>query len=256
MDKLRIIAIWLMVPIIGLLISLIAYPYVMKHTDEPHDYQFSRVKADNDVKLYRLHTSPTNIVLRAIHQNLIDTGFYGINGGFFYNGDLLSIAVMNDRPVKGEQNDYGTGWYNANHARGTLVWDQASKQFSIQVVENAGDLKVTDRLHYWAQGGVSMNLVDEGNWQQQMMAEQMPAYDELRLRSAVAYDMDGQVWLIVTPTPCTIEQFRSAINQTVAPGRLIDGIFLDGDGSSQLVSGNANLKGDGREVYQILSIIR
>jgi phosphate/sulfate permease len=256
MDKLRVLTIWLMMPIIGMLVSLIAYPIVMKHSNDPQAYSFSTVKADNGVKLYSLKTSPDHISLQAIHQNLHDTGLFGINGGFFYNEDLLSIAVMNDRPAKGEPNDYGTGWYNTGHARGTLVWDQIRKQFSIQVVENTGELKVTDRLHYWAQGGVSMNLIDESNWKQPMIDEQMPAYDEQRLRSAVAYDMDGQVWLIVTPTSCTIEQFRSAIRHYLAPGRLIDGIFLDGDGSSQLVSRHAKLKGDGREVYQMLSIIK
>jgi hypothetical protein len=128
------------------------------------------------------------------------------------------------------------------------------KRFSIQLAEHAGQLVVTDRNRYWAQGGVSMRLGDEVGWERQMIDEEMPAYDENRLRSAVAYDAIGELWMIVTPTPCTIEQFRTAILQKIKPGRLVDGIFLDGDGSSQLLSRSAKLKGDGREVYQMLAL--
>jgi hypothetical protein len=43
---------------------------------------------------------------------------------------------------------------------------------------------------------------------------------------------------------------------TFVLGRLIDGIFLDGDGSSQLASGSAKLDGEGREVFQMLRIVQ
>ncbi|MFC5452515.1 hypothetical protein [Paenibacillus aestuarii] len=70
------------------------------------------------------------------------------------------------------------------------------------------------------------------------------------------HDASNRVWLIVTPTPCTIEQFRTAILQTIVPGRLIDGIFLDGDGSSQLRSREDKLLGNGREIYQIRQVVK
>lgn len=59
---------------------------------------------------------------------------------------------MNDQPLKGEQDDYGSGWYNIDYPKGTLVWDEITGQFSVQVVQDAHQIKVTDKQHYWAQG--------------------------------------------------------------------------------------------------------
>ncbi|MEW9698599.1 hypothetical protein [Paenibacillus sp. SI8] len=256
MHKYRGIALWLLFPVVGLALSFVLFPLAIENSKNPHAYTYSKLHAANGVNLYALKTKPDNIALKAISQNVTDTGLYGINGGFFYNTDLLSIAVTNDLPAKGEANDYGTGWYNTDVPRGTLVWDAALRAFTIQVVKHAGEIKITDRSHYWAQGGVSMKLADPAGWEAQMIREEMPAYDENRLRSAAAYDSQGYVWLIVTPTPCTIEQFRSAILQKIVPGQLTDGIFLDGDGSSQLNSREHHLHGDGREVYQMLQILK
>jgi hypothetical protein len=250
------LSLWLLIPLLGLLISSVVYPFALERNAEPHHYQFTKLKTSNGVQLYTLRTDPSNIELTAIDKNLLQTGFHGVNGGFFYNGDLLSIAVMNDWPAKAAPNDYGSGWFNVNFARGTLVWDKVLRHFSVQVVQSAEQLQVMNRHSYWAQGGVSMSLSNASTWKQRMLEEQMPAYEEARLRSGAAFDSEGTLWLIVTPTPCTIEQFRSAILERVVPGRLIDGIFLDGDGSSQLVSGSAKLDGDGREVFQMLRIVQ
>jgi hypothetical protein len=256
MLKYRAVALWLVFPMIGIFVSMVFYPLAIANSKKPHAYTYAKLRALNGVELHVLKTKPDNIALKAIGKNVTETGYYGINGGFFYNGDLLSIAVTNDLPAKGEANDYGTGWYNTDVARGTLIWDEALHAFYIQIVKHAGELKVTDRSHYWAQGGVSMRLGDPVGWEAQMIAEEMPAYDENRLRSAAAYDSQGNIWLIVTPTPCTIEQFRSAISQKIVHGQLVDGIFLDGDGSSQLMSRENRLHGDGREVYQMLQIVK
>lgn len=252
----RPVTLWLFFPILGLFLSMALYPLAIENSKKPHAYTYSKLQATNGVELHVLKTKPENIALKAIDKNVTKTGLYGINGGFFYNGDLLSIAVTNDLPAKGEANDYGTGWYNTDVSRGTLVWDEALRAFNVQIVKHAGELKVTERNHYWAQGGVSMKLGDSMGWEAQMIAEEMPAYDENRLRSAATYDTQGNVWLIVTPTTCTIEQFRSAILQKIVPGQLVDGIFLDGDGSSQLMSRENKLHGDGREVYQIMQIMK
>jgi hypothetical protein len=248
--------IWLVFPLVGFFISLMIYPYAMELNAVPHSYTFSKVNASNGVKLYTLRTDPEHVELKAIDTNLLNTGLYGINGGFFYNGDLLSIAVMDDWPVKAAPNAYGSGWYNTGLARGTLVWDKVLKHFSVQVVESADQLQVANRLAYWAQGGVSMGLSEGIAWERLMPEQRMPAYEEQRLRSGAAFDSEGKLWLIVTPTLCTVEQFRSAILERIIPGKLIDGIFLDGDGSSQFASRTAKLGGDGREVYQMLQIAR
>ncbi|MDF2964473.1 MAG: hypothetical protein K0S39_6208 [Paenibacillus sp.] len=218
----------------------------------PKPYTYLEMKASNGVKLHTIQTVPQNISLKAITSNVTLTGETGINGGFFWNGDLLSIAVVNDQPLKGQQEDYGSGWYNIDYPKGTLVWDEVTRHFSVQIVQDAHELKVTDKQHYWAQGGISMSLQDEVHWETQAQKEDMPAFAEKRLRSGVVYDRKQNIWLIVTDTPSTAEQFRTAAVEMVGRGNAVDGVFLDGDGSSQMRSVEKQLKGDSREVYQML----
>lgn len=222
----------------------------------PQVYSYFRLAAFNKIELHAIRTSPDNIALKAIATNVTKTQDTGINGGFFYNSDILSLAVVNNKPVKGVPGDYGTGWYNTDRPKGTLVWDAAANMFTIQVVEESDQINVSDRSRFWAQGGVSMGLLNEHGWERQAIAEEMPAMDEKRLRSAMAYDTDRNVWLIVTPTPCTIPDFREAIKEQIAKGKLTDGIFLDGDGSSQLKAGKVALAGDSRSVYQMITLVR
>jgi hypothetical protein len=227
---------------------------------KPQHYRFAKLKASNGVELYTIRTTPDNIRLQAIDTNVTQTRSYGINGGFFWEGALLSIAVINDMPLKGKPGDYGSGWYNTgvqtDLKRGTLVWDEAAQRFSVQVVTHAGELAVTDRHRYWAQGGVSMGLQDETGWEREMIAEEMPSYDEGHMRSGVVFDAQQNVYLIVTPTSCSAEEFRAAIKEQLKDRRLVDGVFLDGDGSSQLQCRSVRLPGDRRQVYQMLALIR
>jgi hypothetical protein len=217
-------------------------------------YTYKETIASNGVRLHSIRTSPTNIALKHITTNVTLTEEYGMNGGFFWNGDLLSIAVVNDQPLIGEQGGYGSGWYNIDYPKGTLVWDEITRQFSVQVAIEAGQLHVTDKLRYWAQGGVSMSLQRESDWVRQALAEDMPAFDEQRLRSGIIYDNEQMMWMIVSDKPCTVEQFRQAAVETVGRSRAVDGIFVDGDGSSQMRSAQIQLKGDSREVYQMLAL--
>jgi hypothetical protein len=83
----------------------------------------------------------------------------------------------------------------------------------------------------------------------------MPFPDDRRLRTAIVYNNGLNVWFIVTPTPSTAAEFRSAILEKVGSGTLVDGIFLDGDGSSQMQCTEIQLRGDSRQVYQMLSLI-
>ncbi|UMV50693.1 hypothetical protein LMZ02_15655 [Paenibacillus macerans] len=221
----------------------------------PHAYAYVETTADNGVKLHALTVSPEQIELRAADRPLGDYRVYGINGGFFYNDAVLSIAVSDDRPVQGAAGEYGSGWFNAKYARGTLVWDAAAGRFSVQVVSAADELNVTDRGRYFAQGGVSMKLQDDAGWRAAAVdAEHLPYPDEERLRSGLVYDDAGRLWLIVTPTRCTAETFRTAVKEKIAPGSAVDGIFLDGDGSSQLNAAEAKLHGDSRDLRQIIAI--
>ncbi|WP_258525941.1 hypothetical protein [Paenibacillus sp. YN15] len=215
---------------------------------------YRELKAGNGVRLHAVRASPEKISLKAIETNVTDDPEDGMNGGFFWEGQLLSIAVINDRPVKGAPGDYGSGWYNIDRPRGTLVWDGATGELSVQVTDRAEELAVTDRSRYWAQGGVSMGLHNERFWQEQALLEEFPVMDEKRLRSAIVYDTDRRLWLLLSDGPCTGPEFRAAIKETVAPGKLDDGIFLDGDGSSQLKLGQFKLPGDRRTVYQMITL--
>lgn len=215
---------------------------------------YRKLHADNGVVLHAVRASPEKIGLKAIQTNVTEDPADGINGGFFWEEQLLSIAVTNDRPVKGAPGDYGSGWYNIDRPRGTLVWDGVTGGLSVQVTDRAEELVVTDRSRYWAQGGVSMGLHNEKLWQEQALLEEFPVMDEKRLRSAIVYDKDRQVWLLLSDGLCTGPEFRTAIKQTVAPGKLDDGIFLDGDGSSQLKLGQFKLPGDRRTVYQMITL--
>lgn len=214
-------------------------------------YTYAREEADG-VVMHALITEPSKVTLEAVRGNVAGSPYYGVNGGFFYNGMLLSMAVINDQPVGGKPETYGSGYSNVKLARGTLVWDGAANKLSVQVVSNGDDVKVTDRTHFWAQGGISMRPSDDTSWRQQADAEQAPFPDDDRLRTAAVYDKDGKLYLIVSQTKTTLAKFRQAILS--AYGEMEDGIFLDGDGSSQLRAFEATLPGDGRRVEQMIRL--
>lgn len=226
-------------------------------------YTYGKVAASNGVVLHYMKGSPNDITLRKISSNLKGQSNYGINGGFFNfsDGGLLSIAVNNDVPVGGGSlTDNYKGAHNTKYDRGTLVWDKSAKKYSVQVVRWASNLAVTDRKNYWAQGGVSMGLNDEANWKTQASNEGIPGgiSGSSSGRAGVVYNSGGNIWLVVTNSTCTPEQFRTAIKEKIGSNTLVNGIFLDGSGSSQMraldSSGTlVNVTGDSRTVYQMIS---
>ncbi|MCY9771271.1 hypothetical protein M5X06_31345, partial [Paenibacillus alvei] len=155
---------------------------------------------------------------------------------------------------KGSRGGYGSGWHNAKYARGTLVWDAAARRYSVQVVRSADELKVSDRSRYWAQGGVSMSLQNESGWERIARQQNMPNMSGKVYRTGLVYGSGLSMWLVVTNTACTAEQFRTAIKQKIGSGTLTDGIFLDGSGSSQMSCNTVKLRGDGRTVYSIITV--
>ncbi|MBH5316476.1 hypothetical protein I6N90_01485 [Paenibacillus sp. GSMTC-2017] len=219
-------------------------------------YRYSSVEASNGMKLHVLTTKPAFITLEVVNNNVTLTDKVGINGGFFYNDALLSMSVVNSHAVNGEMNGFGSGGQNVKYARGTLVWDGESDGLSVQVVSKASEVKVKDHTRFWAQGGISMSLGNEAGWVQQTKVENAPFPDELRLRSGAVYDDKGTLYLVVSETSGTLEMFRSAIIEKISDSKLVDGIFLDGDGSSQLLSKEKSLSGDDRIVVQMLRIMK
>ncbi|WP_438432526.1 hypothetical protein [Gorillibacterium sp. sgz500922] len=220
----------------------------------PKEYAYAAYSAANGVELHAIQTDPDNVQLVAITNNVNAVNYYGVNGGFFYDSALLSIAVNDGIPVIGKAGDYGSGWMNVKYARGTLVWDRTVRRFSVQLASSAEDLAVTDRSRYWAQGGISMHLQDAG-WHTLAEAEHMPGIDELHMRTGLLFDRDNRLRLVVTNSLCTAEEFRSALLEWKG-NELLDGIFLDGDGSSQLKIKEMRLPGDSRAVRQMLALIR
>lgn len=219
----------------------------------PHNYTYLEAESPGKVQLHMMAVKPEDVVLRRAGLPLRQVAAYGINGGFFYGDDLLSIAIMNDVPVNGAPQGYGSGWFNAKYERGTLVWDGAAGAFSVQVAASGDDLAVSDRGNYWAQGGISMNLQHEELWAAAAAAEHLPFEGEQRLRSGLVYDQSGKLWLLVTKSLCTAEEFRTAVLEAV-PGGGREGIFLDGDGSSQMNADEAVLTGDSRPVVQMIAV--
>lgn len=217
--------------------------------------KYFQIVADNGVVLHVLKTEPSNISLYRINNNVVRSGKEGINGGFFWEDQLLSIAVIDGIPVNGSPKEYGSGWFNVKYARGTMVYDRITGIIDVQQASSVDDLHVTDTTMFWAQGGVSMNLKDEKRWYEIAVEEEhLPFPDDARLRSAMAYDNSGKIYLVVTSTKCTAEEFRTAIKRNIAVENLNEAIFLDGDGSSQLLAGNVKMEGDARKVLQMIGI--
>jgi hypothetical protein len=222
----------------------------------PKAYSYKKTTASNGMELHYLQTRPSNISLERINNNVILAPYYGINGGFFYDSSLLSIAVVNDVPVNGESNAYGAGSENIKYARGTLVWDGLLDTLSVQVVRKATELQISDRTLYWAQGGISMGLGLDDRWADQAKVENAPFPDGAHLRSGAVYDTHGNLYLVVSSTKGTLGDFRKAILEEIGNGSLVDGVFLDGDGSSQLRSRETKLAGDNRTVVEMMRILR
>lgn len=219
-------------------------------------YTYSKCVASNGVVLHAIKTSPNNIVLKSNRTNVYSRSDVAVNGGFFSfgSGDVLSIAAQNDVPVAGKRGGYGSGWFNAKYARGTLVWDAAARKYSVQVVRSADEINVSDRSRYWAQGGISMSLRDDAGWDRIARAQNMPSMAAEVYRTALVYGSALNVWLVVTNTPCTAARFRAAIKERIGSGTLVDGIYLDGSGSSQMRCDSVRLRGDGRTVYSVVAI--
>ncbi|MFW5434370.1 hypothetical protein [Paenibacillus apiarius] len=220
------------------------------------NYNYTKCIANNGIVLHAIKTSPNNIVLKSSRTNVYSQPNVAVNGGFFNFGDgaILSIAVQNDVPVAGRPGGYGSGWYNAKYARGTLVWDAAARKYSVQIVRSADEIAVTDRSCYWAQGGISMSLQDDHGWEKIARQQNMPSMAAKVYRTAMVYGSGLNVWAVVTNTPCTAAQFRAAVKEKIGNGTLVDGIFLDGSGSSQLRCGDVRLRGDGRTVYSVVAV--
>lgn len=207
------------------------------------------------VKLQYIKTSPLKV--RPTYLNpatsVPASKKYGVNGGFFYESSIISIAVVNDVAVTGIYQDFVGGWVNDKYARGTLVWDGKARKYEIPILESASDIKVSDRSNYWAQGGISMSLQDDSGWYQKAKDQHMPNMDGSTERTALVYNSGLNIWLITSFTDCTASAFRKAIKNTIAVGTLQDGIFLDGGGSTSIKCNEASV--GTRKIPEMLALV-
>ncbi|MCM3717805.1 hypothetical protein [Fictibacillus phosphorivorans] len=205
-------------------------------------------------RLSVIKTSPNNIILKEINKNIGSGTDSGINGGYFYSGQLLSIAVNNDIPACGAKGGYGSGWYNEKYARGTLVWDKSAGVYSVQVVRSAAELKVSNRNNYWAQGGISMSLKDDANWEKIAIAQGIPDLKGSTYRTGLVWNSGFNIWLVISEEACTAKAFRGAVKYLVGSGTVVDGIFLDAGGSTQMKCKENTFRGDGRAIVQMIAL--
>lgn len=222
-------------------------------------YTFSTVTASNGVKLYAIKTSPKEVYIKWIGASSVPAqSSYGINGGYFYGSKLLQIAVNNGISVATASGQGTGGTVNESYARGTMVWDAKYEELSVQVVSSTSELALGNRNSYWAQGGISLKLgSSESAWKTQATKENIQNPDGNVNRSAMVYNNTKNIWLIVTDTGTTAAKFRAAILEKIGNGTLVDGILLDGSGSSQYKVQNSSYSGSDatpRKVYQMIAL--
>lgn len=195
----------------------------------------------NGIELHVIYGPASDVTIRKITDNVTDTSFISINGGFLDLNNInsiLSIAVNNDVPVGGSPYQYSVGWYNIggpNHnynaiPKGAFVYNGDHDSLSVQIVAGVENLSVSNRNYYWAQGGVSMSLGKEAKWEKIAQDQELPSMNISTMRAGLCY-VNKNVYLIVTNDNGTAGAFRKAIKDNFS---FTDGIFLDGSGSSQL----------------------
>jgi hypothetical protein len=226
-------------------------------------YTFTRYVASNGVKLAYIKTSPKNISITTTgttNKTVPNSGKLGMNGGFFEGSSVLSIAATNNIPVKGTTG-YGTGDKNYNasgeHAAGTLVWNAKWSSYFIQKATSMSELWVSDVNNYWAQGGISMSLNDDANWESIADSEDIYNKNGYVDRSALVYNSGKNIFLIITEEGTTAAKFRAAIKE-IEPSTTKEGIFLDGADASQMyvpAAGFSNGGGTDRAIPAMIAVV-
>ena len=210
------------------------------------------------IALSFIKTSPNDVQPQKVNpaKTLANGSLDGINAGFFdmSNYAILSIAIVNHKPVVGTRFDYGGGWNNEKYERGTLVWDAKAREYTIQIVGSGADLSVSNQKSYWAQGGVSMSLGNDTGWYNIAKDQNLPTIDSDAWRSALVYNDGLNIWLVATNSPCTAKEFRTAIKNNIGSGTLVDGIFLDGGASTQIRYGQNGFTST-RAIPQIIALL-
>lgn len=86
----------------------------------PLQYDYGTATAANGMTLHYLRTAPANVTLNVVRDNVAIAPYYGINGGFFYDNSLLSMAIVDGVPAAGDgsaSGGFGSGAENVKYAR-------------------------------------------------------------------------------------------------------------------------------------------
>lgn len=220
------------------------------------------------IRLKWIKTSPRNIKLTPITSTVPASKLLGMNAGFFDDAsqDVYSICIQNSKTVT-HGRTYN-GYYNVTSvgtkARGTLVWDDPFRTYRLQTIEAAHELSIGDPDNYWAQDGVNLFLSSNSSWSNlihspkkgEYISDQSPtdAYN----RSALLYGSSLNVYLVISETKCTLDQFRTAIQLGVEPSNGTNGIALDGANATQMNIPDSNysfLGGSSRKLPAMLQVV-
>ena len=229
----------------------------------------------NGILLHMIRTRASNITLKNLrcYKNLKESGYYGVNGGFFNwpgstNGRrVISLAKVDGHVVGPNANDGNSNNWNGG---GIIVWNgrQLSALFN-KPSTDAANIAGTSAVGTWAQGGISLWLgysdydtaVASGNGGE----KPAQAYDDgVAARTALVADMNiNYVYLIATENACNYKNFRKAIQEyfDITDGGKVNsryaGVMLDGGGSTQMKVNRSNGKdveilGDSRGLAEII----
>lgn len=227
-----------------------------------HTYQKAY---SNGIFLHIISTTAENIQLVNLqYHSLSSSEYYGINGGWFNppgnTRQVISLAYsdghcVGPNSVDGAMNHVGAG---------VMYWSGTSLQV-VSGVTTPNSLPVY-AAGTWAQGGYSMHMGNT-NWASLTSAEPAASnvFNDSRAgKSAlVAHMSQKRVYLIITQEAVNWATFRTSIqnfmgisDMNATDSTTLQGIFLDGSGSSQMKSkSNGYIESsDNRALCQIVAI--
>ena len=213
--------------------------------------------ASNGIKLNVIKTDASNIMLTDLggKENLAESGYTGINGGYFSTHNL-TLAKCDGEVLCNSNNWLGAAaiYWNSK----VLNYINGERQLT------ASDIPGTSRPNTWAQGGYYMWLGADDAFDQAM--DEVGQDDGGYLtgtsdgRSALVADIIHQeVYLIVTNSSNRFITFCRAIEEylDITPGKVpsgqFHGVMFDGGGSSQLCEkGEFIADGNKRNLYEVI----
>lgn len=224
------------------------------------NYTRKSYTASNGIKLDVIKTDASNIMLvdLAGKKNLAESGYTGVNGGFFSyaSGNILSLAKCDGKVLCDSNNWLGAAaiYWNSK----ALNYINGDRQLT------ASDIPGTSRTGTWAQGGYYMWLGADDALDRAMddVGQDDGGYltGTATGRTALVADIIHQdVYLIVTNNSNRFITFCRAIEEylDITPGSVpsgqFHGVMLDGGGSSQLCDKGVFIAdGDKRDLHEAI----